>query len=32
MVLDVAAGEKTKSELQGVGEEEFDPWQIGPVL
>jgi len=32
LVLDVAGGLKTKSERQGVGEEEFDPWQIGPVL
>ncbi len=32
LVLEVAAGKKTKSEQQGVGEEEFDPWQIGPVL
>ncbi|MDZ4136172.1 MAG: UxaA family hydrolase, partial [Paracoccaceae bacterium] len=27
--LAVASGEKTKSELLGVGEEEFAPWQIG---
>jgi altronate hydrolase len=32
MVLDVASGRKTKSELTGVGEEEFAPWQIGPTL
>jgi altronate hydrolase len=32
LILDVASGERTKSERQGVGEEEFDPWQIGPVL
>jgi altronate hydrolase len=32
LVLEVAGGWKTKSELGGVGEEEFDPWQIGPVL
>ena len=32
LILEVAAGTQTKSELQGVGEEEFDPWQIGPVL
>ena len=31
-VLDTASGALTKSERQGVGEEEFDPWQIGPVL
>jgi altronate hydrolase len=32
MILDVAGGALTKSELQGVGEEEFAPWQIGPTL
>lgn len=31
-VLAVASGEKTKSELNGVGEEEFAPWSIGPTL
>jgi altronate hydrolase len=31
-VLAVAGGKKTKSELAGVGEEEFAPWQIGPTL
>jgi len=31
-ILKVASGEKTKSELQGVGEEEFAPWSIGPTL
>jgi altronate hydrolase len=31
-VLTVASGEKTKSELGGVGEEEFAPWSIGPLL
>ena len=32
MVLDVASGQQTKSERGGVGEEEFAPWQIGPIL
>jgi altronate hydrolase len=32
MILDVASGAPTKSELQGVGEEEFAPWTIGPTL
>jgi altronate hydrolase len=32
MILDVASGKKTKSELHGVGEEEFAPWSIGPTL
>jgi len=31
-VLAVAGGKKTKSELSGVGEEEFAPWSIGPTL
>src|SRR5947207_1815593 len=31
-ILAVASGRKTKSEIHGVGEEEFAPWQIGPTL
>jgi altronate hydrolase len=31
-LLAVASGKKTKSELNGVGEEEFAPWSIGPTL
>jgi altronate hydrolase len=31
-ILAVASGDKTKSEVHGVGEEEFAPWQIGPTL
>ncbi|MGH7138987.1 MAG: altronate dehydratase, partial [Pirellulales bacterium] len=31
-VLEVASGAKTKSELLGIGEEEFAPWSIGPTL
>jgi altronate hydrolase len=31
-ILAVASGRKTKSELNGVGEEEFAPWSIGPTL
>jgi len=31
-VVSVASGKKTKSELAGVGEEEFAPWTIGPVM
>jgi altronate hydrolase len=31
-VVAVASGKKTKSELSGVGEEEFAPWSIGPTL
>jgi altronate hydrolase len=32
LILDVASGRKTRSEAQGVGEEEFAPWHIGPTL
>ncbi len=32
LLLEVASGKKTKSELHGVGEEEFAPWSIGPIL
>lgn len=32
MLVAVAGGEKTKSERQGVGDEEFCPWQIGPTF
>ncbi len=31
-LLAVASGKKTKSEINGVGEEEFAPWSIGPTL
>ncbi|MBW3542103.1 MAG: altronate dehydratase family protein [Planctomycetes bacterium] len=31
-ILSVASGEQTKSERQGIGDEEFCPWSIGPVL
>ncbi len=31
-ILEVASGKKTKSEITGVGEEEFAPWSIGPTL
>jgi altronate hydrolase len=31
-IVAVASGRRTKSELAGVGEEEFAPWIIGPVL
>jgi altronate hydrolase len=32
MVVAVASGQKTKSEAQGIGDEEFCPWVPGPVL
>ena len=31
-ILAVASGKKTKSEQHGIGEDEFVPWIIGPVL
>ena len=31
-VVAVASGKQSKSEAQGIGEEEFAPWIIGPVL
>jgi altronate hydrolase len=31
-ILAVASGKKTKSEINGVGDEEFAPWSIGPTL
>lgn len=31
-IVSVAGGEATKSELAGMGDEEFAPWMIGPVL
>ena len=32
MILRVASGERSKSELQGLGDYEFVPWQIGAVM
>ena len=29
-IISVANGEKTKSELNGIGDEEFQPWFPGP--
>lgn len=31
-IIAVASGEKTKSELAGVGDDEFAPWHLGPTL
>ena len=31
-IIAVAGGEKTKSELAGIGDEEFAPWQLGPTF
>jgi len=32
MILRVASGEKTKSELLGYGDNEFVPWHIGATV
>jgi altronate hydrolase len=31
-IIAVAGGERTKSELAGMGDEEFAPWQLGPTF
>lgn len=31
-ILAVASGQRTKSEMHGIGDEEFVPWSIGPTL
>ena len=31
-ILAVASGEQTKSEAQGIGDEEFHPWSPGPIF
>lgn len=31
-LLEVASGEKTHSEQLGIGDDEFVPWSVGPVL
>jgi altronate hydrolase len=32
LILKTASGQKTKSELLGMGEDEFAPWQMGAVM
>jgi Altronate dehydratase len=32
LVLNTASGKKSKSELNGYGDEEFNPWQVGVVM
>jgi len=32
LILDTASGKKTNSEVMGIGDYEFVPWPIGPVL
>jgi altronate hydrolase len=31
-IIAVASGEKTRSELEGIGDEEFAPWILGPTF
>ena len=31
-IISVASGEKSKSEMQGLGDYEFVPWQLGAVM
>jgi altronate hydrolase len=31
-ILDVASGQKTRSEMNGIGNDEFVPWNIGAVM
>ena len=32
LVLNTASGKKSKSEINGYGDEEFNPWQVGVVM
>jgi altronate hydrolase len=32
MILSVASGERTKSEVLGFGDDEFAPWQLGATV
>ena len=32
LMLETASGNKTKSELHGYGQHEFNPWQIGAIM
>ena len=31
-IVAVASGKLSKSEAQGIGEEEFQPWNLGGIL
>jgi altronate dehydratase len=31
-VVAVASGKRTRSEIHGIGDEEFAPWTLGPVF
>ena len=32
LIISVASGKKSKSEIQGLGDLEFVPWQIGATM
>ena len=32
LVVNTASGYKSKSEINGYGDEEFNPWQVGVVM
>ena len=32
VILQVASGKKTKSELHGIGDDEFVPWNVGATM
>ena len=32
LVVNTASGNKSKSEINGYGDEEFNPWQVGVVM
>ena len=32
LLLETASGRRTKSEGHGFGDQEFVPWQVGPVI
>ena len=32
LVVNTASGSKSKSEINGYGDEEFNPWQVGVVM
>ena len=31
-IIDIASGRKTKSEINGYGDDEFNPWVIGATI
>lgn len=32
LIIDIASGQRTKSEMHGMGEDEFAPWILGPTM